>query len=217
MPCGRDLRFSGTALPVGFSKNFLPPNMSDAFFALTPRLRVAVLAALAACFGAGCDAKKSAAIAPPVVDAPSEKTAVDAPVASRAEVVQEIANETPPLSAGAAQKLDAALVRALKKGRSGASPEAGPLLDPAIPVQDGERVLVELKATVSKELLEQVALAGGQVLGSSEADHSLRAMIPFAQLEALAGRADVQSISPGTLTVTSQAQTPPAAPAKAGP
>ncbi|MEO6752574.1 MAG: hypothetical protein ABIP85_12425 [Chthoniobacteraceae bacterium] len=72
-----------------------------------------------------------------------------------------------------------------------------------IPIQEAGRVLVDMDAAVSKELLDHVVTLGGKVVSSSAVAHSIRLMIPFAQLETLAGRPDIKSISPGTISDSS--------------
>jgi hypothetical protein len=98
--------------------------------------------------------------------------------------------------ASSLKKLDTQLVLALKKMR-GESPFDKPTsLEPDIPFQHNGRVLVDLEAKVSTALLSQIVHAGGWVDHSSVTPTTLRAMIPFSQLEMLADRADIKSISP---------------------
>jgi hypothetical protein len=66
-----------------------------------------------------------------------------------------------------------------------------------------------MEASVSKELLNQIALVGGQVINGSETATTLRAMVPLSQLETLAGRADVKFISPARLSITSGVEASP--------
>jgi hypothetical protein len=63
---------------------------------------------------------------------------------------------------------------------------------------------VDIEGSVSKALLDQVILSGGTVPNASTTTTTLRAMVPLSQLEALASRADVKSIVPAKLSVTSQ-------------
>jgi hypothetical protein len=109
------------------------------------------------------------------------------------------------MPAAAAGKLDGQIVLALKKSR-GQPPFDKPTtsLEPDIPVKDGDRVLVDIEGSVSKSLLDQVTLSGGVVPTGSTTSTTLRAMVPLSQLEALASRADVKSIAPAKLSVTSQ-------------
>jgi hypothetical protein len=67
-------------------------------------------------------------------------------------------------------------------------------------------VLVDIAAVISPNLLDQVAIFGGRVVDGSVTDDGFRAMVPLLQLETLAGRSDVLSISPAKPTVTSGIQ-----------
>jgi len=108
------------------------------------------------------------------------------------------------IPAAALQKLDAQIVLALKKSRGQAPFDKPTSLEPNIPVKDGSRILVDIQGRVSRELLNQVALAGGQVIKGSETVTAFRAMIPLSQIVGLAGRSDVTSIAPARLSVTSK-------------
>jgi hypothetical protein len=58
-----------------------------------------------------------------------------------------------------------------------------------------------MKASVSNELLNQIAQLGGQVT-QRETATTLRAWVPFTQLEAIAGLAGIQSMSAARPTMT---------------
>ena len=104
----------------------------------------------------------------------------------------------------ASSKLDAQIVLALKQSRGQPPFDKPTLLQPDIPIKDNAgRVLVDIAGSVSPQLLNQVASGGGQVINGSVTATSLRAMVPLSQLENLAGRADVTSISPSRPTITS--------------
>jgi hypothetical protein len=109
-----------------------------------------------------------------------------------------------PLPATAVNKLDGQIVLALKKS-SGLAPFDKPTsLEPDIPIKDAAgRVLVDIEASVSQDLLDQVAPAGGQVINGSATATSFRAMIPLSQLGTLANRTDIKSISVARPTITS--------------
>src|SRR6266446_5024972 len=106
--------------------------------------------------------------------------------------------------AGAAAKLDGKIVLALKKSRGQPPFDKPTSLEPAIPIKDGDRVLVDIEGSVSKALLDQVTLSGGSLPTDSTTATTLRAMVPLSQLEALASRADVKSIAPAKPSVTLQ-------------
>ncbi|HEX7517820.1 MAG TPA: hypothetical protein VF345_11115, partial [Chthoniobacterales bacterium] len=112
-------------------------------------------------------------------------------------------NDKESLPAATLKKLDAQIVLALKKSRGEPPFDKPTSLEPDIPFQRAGRVLVDMEASLSKELLNQIALSGGQVIDGSESATSLRAMVPLSRLETLAGRADVKFISPARPTVRS--------------
>jgi len=106
------------------------------------------------------------------------------------------ASDKKSVPASSLKKLDTQLVLALKQMR-GESPFDKPTsLEPNIPFKHNGRVLVDLEAKVSTALLSQIVQAGGWIDHSSVTPTTLRAMIPFSQLETLADRADIKSISP---------------------
>ena len=100
-------------------------------------------------------------------------------------------------------KLDAQIVLALKQSRGQPPFDKPTSLQPDIPIRDGVSVLVDVKATVSADLITHIKLIGGRVAETPDPAHIIRAMIPLAQLEALSWRADVRFISPAKLSVTS--------------
>jgi len=108
------------------------------------------------------------------------------------------------MPAAAAAKLDGQIVLALKKSWGQPPFDKPTSLEPDIPIKDGDRVLVDIDASVSKGLLDRVALSGGVVVNGSPTATTFRAMVPLSQLEALASRGDVKSIAPAKLSVTSQ-------------
>ena len=104
------------------------------------------------------------------------------------------------------QKLDAQIVLALKQSRGQPPFDKPTSLKPDIPIKNGASVLVDVAATVSADLTRHITLIGGKVAQSPDPAHIIRAMIPLSQLEALSWRADVKSISPAKLSVTSRAE-----------
>ena len=108
------------------------------------------------------------------------------------------------IPAAAAGKLDGQIVLALKKSRGQPPFDKPTSLEPEIPIKDGDRVLVDVDASVSKGLLDQVALFGGVVVNGPPTAATFRAMVPLSQLEGLAGRSDVNFISPAKPAVISK-------------
>jgi len=101
-------------------------------------------------------------------------------------------------------KLDGQLLLALRKSRGEPPFDQPTSLEPAIPVKDGDRMLVDIEGSVSKALLDQITLMGGALPDNAASTTTLRAMVPLSQLENLASRADVTSISPAKVSVTTR-------------
>jgi hypothetical protein len=110
------------------------------------------------------------------------------------------------VSPAAKGKLDDQLLLALRKSRGEPPFDKPTSLEPAIPIKDGDRVLVDIEGSVSKALLDQVMLMGGALPDSSTSNTMLRAMVPLSQLQTLALRPDVKSISPAKVSVTTRIQ-----------
>ena len=108
------------------------------------------------------------------------------------------------LSQAAKDKLDGQIILALKKSRGQPPFDKPTSLEPAIPIKDGDRVLVDIEGSVSKALMDQVTLSGGTVPNGSTTSTTLRAMVPLSQLEALAARSDVNFISPAKPSLISR-------------
>ena len=104
----------------------------------------------------------------------------------------------------AKSKLDGQLLLALRKSRRQPPFDRPTTLEPQIPVKDGDLVLVDIEGSVSNALLNQVTSGGGSLPASSPSTTTLRAMVPLSQLETLAARSDVKSISPAKLSVTTR-------------
>lgn len=118
-------------------------------------------------------------------------------------------NDEKTLPAATLKKLDTQIVLALKKNRGEPPFDKPTSFEPNIPIKHAGRVLVYIEASVSRQLLDQIAVVGGEVIKGSETATSFRAMVPLSQLETLAGRADVKSISPARLIITSKIKAAP--------
>ena len=105
------------------------------------------------------------------------------------------------LSAAAREKLDDPLVLALKKSR-GEAPFDRPISFRPEDYETGGRVLVDMKASVSKELLNQIAQVGGEVINGWQTATTMRAWVPFTQLEAVANLTGVQSMAAARPSIT---------------
>jgi len=105
------------------------------------------------------------------------------------------------LSVAARQKLDDALVLALNRSR-GAAPFDRPVSLRPEDYETGGRVLVDMKASVSTELVNQIARLGGEVVNDRQTAITLRAWVPFTQLEAVADLKGIQSMSAARPSIT---------------
>lgn len=101
-----------------------------------------------------------------------------------------------PALSPAQRKLDSHIVLALKKLRGEPPFDKPTQLDPDLAIEADGRVLIDLDARVSKELLERIQAVGGKVINSFESAHAIRALVPLKQMEALAARPDVTFITP---------------------
>ena len=114
---------------------------------------------------------------------------------------QTTASAKEPLRASTLSKLDNQLVLVVKKSRAEAPFDKATTLEPDVYKFRG-RVLVEIEGTFSRELSDQIASLGGQVVNDWGTTTRFRAWLPFAQVETLANRADIRSISAARPTVT---------------
>ena len=98
-------------------------------------------------------------------------------------------------------KLDQHLVLVVKKSRGEAPFDRPTTVEPDV-YKFGGRVLVEIEGSISRELSAQIASLGGQLVIGWGTATTFRAWVPFAQLETLAARADIKSISAARPTIT---------------
>jgi hypothetical protein len=98
-------------------------------------------------------------------------------------------------------KLDDQLVLVVKQSRGEPPFDRSTTLQPDV-FKFGGRVLVEIEGSFSRELSAQIASLGGQVVTGWGTATTFRAWVPFAQLEILAGRADIRFISAARPSIT---------------
>lgn len=108
------------------------------------------------------------------------------------------------VSTAAKQKLDGQLLLALRKRRGEPPFDRATNLQPAIPVSEGDRVLVDIEATIPQNLVAQVKSLGAALPDDAISGTTLRVLIPLSQLEMLAARPEVKSVSVAKLSVISQ-------------
>jgi hypothetical protein len=114
---------------------------------------------------------------------------------------QTTASGREPVPAAVLSKLDSQLVLVVKKSRAEASSDTAATQEPDVYKLRG-RVLVDINGVFSRELSDQVATLGGQVVPDWGTTTNFRAWVPFAQLEVLAARADIKSLSAARPTIT---------------
>ncbi|MCX6873973.1 MAG: S8 family serine peptidase [Verrucomicrobia bacterium] len=102
----------------------------------------------------------------------------------------------------AQQKMDSQLIDGEKMRRGGPLAEGVGTLRVDLDKDDDERVLTDIDAKVSDELLQSIAALGGKVVNHFEQFNAIRARLPLAQIEALAAREDVTFIRPAVEAVT---------------
>lgn len=106
-----------------------------------------------------------------------------------------------PVPAAVLNKLDHQLVLVVKKSRAEAPFDSASAADPDVYKFRG-RVLVEIAGVFSRELSDYIASLGGNVVSDWGTTTQFRAWVPFAQLEVLAARPDIKSITATRPTIT---------------
>ena len=140
---------------------------------------------LAAAFVAGATLTGADALAAPAAPAPLS----DSARAQIQSLLQEKSSWTP-----AQRKLESHLIHALKQSRGQAFAPGAQKLELDVKIQTDGRVLVDINANVTPELLALMRQRGGEIINSFPQFHAVRALLPVAQLEALAASEDVVSI-----------------------
>lgn len=102
------------------------------------------------------------------------------------------------------QKLDDQLRLGLKKARGQAPFDKPTTLEPDIPGNLPEGVMVDIQGSVSQHLLDRITAIGGKVVDGSVTATTVEAIVPANQLEPLAARGDVRFIAPARPSITSQ-------------
>jgi len=106
-----------------------------------------------------------------------------------AALLQEKAGRTP-----AQQKMESQLVHALKTNRGETFAPGAPNVQVDVKTEMDGRVLVDIDATVTPELLALIQQGGGKVINSFAQYRAIRALVTLPQLETLAGSTNVNYI-----------------------
>jgi hypothetical protein len=93
------------------------------------------------------------------------------------------------------QKIDSQMLYEMKQS-SGEMLKGMPVLNTGIEPDKSGKVLVDIKAKVTDDLLQQIKAADGEIIYSSESGGTIRAKLPMTQIEALASNKDVIFIGP---------------------
>jgi Subtilase family len=93
------------------------------------------------------------------------------------------------------QKIDSNILAAIKASRGEPIALNAPAVQPDVKIDPDGRLLVDIDANVTDQLLKQIEEAGGEVVNSFEQYNAIRARIPLAQAEGLAGSEDVKFIN----------------------
>ena len=104
------------------------------------------------------------------------------------------------------QRIDSHLLQALKMNRNEPVAEGIERLETGIAVDTDGMSLVDIKASVNRQLLARMRRMGAEIINSFDAD--IRARVPLAQLETLAGFPGVTFIRPADLGMTSDSARP---------
>ncbi|HLK54181.1 MAG TPA: hypothetical protein VKU42_12050, partial [Candidatus Angelobacter sp.] len=116
---------------------------------------------------------------------------------------QEKASRTP-----AQQKIDSNVLYTVRM-LAGKAPAPGiASLNTGVDVDDSNNLIVDITANVTNSLLQQLNDAGVQVWNSNARFHSIRAVVPSTQIEAIAAWPDVIFISPRVQAITSTTHWP---------
>jgi hypothetical protein len=99
------------------------------------------------------------------------------------------------------KKIDSQLLYEIQKS-NGKTIKGAPELKTGIKPDENGKVLVDVKAKVTDDVLQQIKSAAGEVVYSSKEGNAIRANLPLAQIEPLAGNSNVTFIEPAA-----QAQT----------
>jgi len=124
----------------------------------------------------------------PALAAPAESIGGNA-LQQIAAMEVEKATRTP-----AQRKLDSQFVYQLKLNRHELVPLLATNLHPRIKFEADSRIAVDIDATVTDNLLQQIRQAGGEVVTSVPRFHSIRALVPLDALESLAALTNVNFI-----------------------
>ena len=100
----------------------------------------------------------------------------------------------------AQRKIDSQLLYALYERRGESRRRGTPKSD--VEVDERGRVLVDVRARVTRALLARVRRMGGDIVSSDASYHTILTRFPLERLETLAARSDVRFIMPAAKATT---------------
>jgi hypothetical protein len=104
----------------------------------------------------------------------------------------------------AQQKIDSQLLYAIYQMRGEATAKGTPTEPIQLRRDSSGRVLVDLRAPVTRKLLSRVRAFKGKIISTSERDDSIVAYLPLSKLESLAQLSEVKFITPAAEATTHQ-------------
>ncbi|MDO8587872.1 MAG: S8 family serine peptidase [Armatimonadota bacterium] len=119
-----------------------------------------------------------------------------------AAIRQEKGSWTP-----AQRKIESKLLLAAKKNRQAPLAIGMPELRSSIELDSENKVLVDVRAVVTDQLITEIKALGGDVINSLPQYHAIRARLPIIQVETLAAKAAVRSIRPADVMFTNKTNT----------
>lgn len=145
---------------------------------------------------AGTGTSMSAATPPPasVASTPNAAVAGAEPISPKVLRQIQALQVAKALRTPAQQKMDSHLIDGEKMQRGEAVAKGVPTLRSDLDKDDQGRVLTDIDAQVSDELLQRIAGLGGLVVNHFEQFHAIRARLPLTKIEILAARNDVRFI-----------------------
>jgi hypothetical protein len=100
------------------------------------------------------------------------------------------------------QKIDSQLLYAIYQMRGEAEAKGVPTEPIPLEKDAKGRVLIDIRAPVTKKILERVKKLGGTVVSSSDRYHSIIAYLALGKLELLASSKEVKFIAPKAQSIT---------------
>lgn len=163
--------------------------------------RKRVLLTGAACLLAVVGLASPAVAAPPPED---QKISAEKNAANQIGILQDIKKNLSPAEA----KVDTQLVLQQRLAANRTASASVPLLDNAIEKTAGNKVLVDIRGTVSDGLLKFLTAKGAGIRAVSERYGSVRAEVPLSAVNAIATRADVKAVEEAVGAMTARQLNP---------